>query len=237
MPAQGLLITGTDTGVGKTLVACGLAAVLRRKGLRVAPLKPAETGCKWDPASQSLIPADALLLREACQTEAPLETICPYRFAPPLAPAVAAEQAGVSVDPQWIETCYETLIAEHDIVLVETAGGILVPLARDFHYGDLARRLHLPVVVVVGSKLGAINHALLTFEYLRCAGIPALTCVLNHPFAEKSPSTETNEATLRPLLRCPLYGIPHFPAGMSPRDHEAFGELADYLPATRSERK
>src|SRR3990172_7640562 len=87
---QGILITGTDTGVGKTFVACRLAKEFRRRGLRIAPFKPAETGCELDPETGQLVPADAVLLRQACGSEAALEAICPYRFRLPVAPWVAA---------------------------------------------------------------------------------------------------------------------------------------------------
>jgi dethiobiotin synthetase len=209
MGPRGLLITGTDTGVGKTVVACGLAGALRRRGFSVAPFKPAETG--WIPAegTNRLVPSDAEQLRCACATEAPLDTICPYRFAPPLAPWVAAEQAGVAIDPGRLEHCYRELAASSEIVLVETAGGILVPLREDFHYGDLAVLLHLPVLVVVGSKLGAINHARLTLEFMRAAGLRTIACVLNHPFRETNEATATNETTLRQLTPVPLFVIPH----------------------------
>ena len=159
---RGLMITGTDTGVGKTFVACGIAGALRRRGLSVAPFKPAETGCAFDERSRALIPADAEMLQQATATQAPLETICPYRFRLPVAPWVAAEQEGVTIDPARLEQCYRELAASHDSVLVETAGGILVPLAENFHYADLARQLSLPVLVVAASRLGVINHTLLT---------------------------------------------------------------------------
>jgi len=235
---HGLLITGTDTGVGKTFVACGLAGALRRQGLSVAPFKPAETGCAFDTESQRLIPADAELLRRATGTAAPLDTICPYRFAPPVAPWVAAEQAGKTIDPQHIERCYRELTASHDIVLVETAGGILVPLAEQFHYADLAGLLRLPVLIVIGSKLGAINHTRLTLEFLHTAGLPVLAGVLNHPCKETDPATATNEQTLRRLTRVPLHVIPNQTIGQStggqsagtpPWDDPAFDALASHV--------
>jgi len=216
--SRGLLITGTDTGVGKTFVACGLAGALRRRGLAVAPFKPAESGCTVEKGTHRLVPADAELLRGSSGTQASLDTICPYRFAPPLAPWVAAEQAGVTIDPQRLERCYRELAASHDMVLVETAGGILVPLAEDFHYADLARLLGLPVVVVIASKLGAINHARLTLEFLRSAEIPILACTLNHPFDTRDDAVETNERTLRRLTQLPLIVIPQLPIRSSPQD-------------------
>ena len=223
---RGVLITGTDTGVGKTLVACGIAGALRRRGFSVAPFKPAETGCVRDEKSQRLVPADAELLRQATGTAASLETICPYRFAPPVAPWVAAEQAGVPIDPQRLEQCYRELAASHDIVLVETAGGILVPLGENFHYADLARLLHLPVLVVIGSKLGAINHTLLTLELLQSAGLTTVACVLNHPNREMDSAIATNEHTLRRLVRAPLYVVANHIDGNLPWDNSGFDALA-----------
>ena len=222
---RGLLITGTDTGVGKTFVACGLAGALRRRGLSVAPFKPSETGCAFDEGEQRLVPADAELLFRATQTKAPLDTICPYRFAPPVAPWVAAEQAGVSIDPQRLERCYRELEASHDVVLVETAGGISVPLTEQFHYADLARLLRLPVAVVIGSKLGAINHTRLTLEFLHSASLAVIACVLNHPFRETDPATATNERTLRRLTQVPLHVISHQTTGTPPWDDPVFDSL------------
>ncbi len=224
-----LLITGTDTGVGKTFVACGIAAALRRQGLRVAPFKPVETGCKLEPGSSSLLPADALLLQAACGTEAPLDTICPYRFRTPVAPWVAAEREGKPIDPQHLERCYRELAASHDIVLVETAGGIRVPITAGFDYADLARMLDLPVLVVAGSKLGVINHTLLTLGSLESAGLAVAGCVLNHCTPEKGPAIETNENALRRLVRKPLYVIPYLTNSQQALRDKAFDELSARL--------
>lgn len=229
MRNRGLLITGTDTGVGKTFVGCGLAAALRRQGVRVAPFKPAETGCELDPHAKALLPSDAILLRQVSGTVAPLETICPYRFRLPVAPWVAAQQEGTEIDPALLARCYSELASTHDLVLVETAGGILVPLAQGFHYGDLARLLDLPVLVVAGSKLGVINHTLLTLEFLRSAGLNVFACVLNHPFNEDSPAIETNAETLRRLVSTRLFILPRLPEGRLSGEVAEFNELAAQL--------
>ena len=235
------LITGTDTGAGKTFVACGIAAALRRQGLRVAPFKPVETGCEFGRESEvganTLLPADARLLQEASGTKASLVTICPYRFRAPVAPWVAAELEGNPIDPQRLEGCYRELASSHDIVLVETAGGIRVPITESFDYADLARMLDLPVLVVAGSKLGVINHTLLTLASLESAGLAVAGCVLNHCTPEKGPAIETNEQTLRRLARKPLYVIPYLPDSQQSLRDEAFDELSAQLLKGFSETK
>ena len=229
MRPYGLLITGTDTGVGKTFVGCGLAAALRRREVRVAPFKPAETGCEVDPESAALLPADARLLRKAAQTGALLETICPYRFQTPVAPWVASEMEGIPIDPGRLQRCYHELASTHDMVLVETAGGILVPLAEKFHYADLARVLDLPVLLVAGSKLGVINHTLLTLEYLEAAGLPVVACVLNHVQPETDAAISSNEKALRRLLWKPLHVIPYCKDAAAAWESRPFAELAEQL--------
>ena len=237
MRPQGFLITGTDTGVGKTFVGCGLAAALRQRELRIAPFKPAESGCEVDPKTGELIPVDAVLLREASGTEAPMEAICPYRYRLPVAPWVAAmrqtrddeEEEDRGIDPSFLSWQFQELAATHDLVLVETAGGLLVPLGERFHFADLARLLNLPVLVVAGSKLGVINHTLLTLEYLRGAGLDALGVVLNHPVDDHSSAVQSNETALRKLASTRVFVLPWSPTGHPHPDEPVVRELASHI--------
>ena len=236
-----LLITGTDTEVGKTFVCVGLITALTRMGFRVGPFKPAETGCLRDAASGALIPADARLLESASGTSARLETICPYQYALPVAPWVAAEKEHRPINVAVLDHCLQQLQSSHDCVLVESAGGLLVPLAIDLTFADLARHWKIPVLVVAGSRLGALNQTLLTVRYLEHAGLSIAGCVLNHPFGDSQatslppihqPALESNAATLRRLLSCLVWEVPF--AGNQPASdlNATFDGIADHLVAT-----
>jgi dethiobiotin synthetase len=190
----GLFITGTDTGVGKTLVACGLAAVLRDLGCRVGVMKPAETGC--EEKEGKLFPQDAFYLKQASGCEEPLETICPYRFRDPLAPSVAAARQEIAIDVSFLAETYREISSNHDVTIVEGAGGLLVPLLSHYTYADLARFLKLPVVVVAANRLGAINHLLLTLEHASCRGLRVIGYVWNCLDESPSLAAETNRAAL-----------------------------------------
>jgi dethiobiotin synthetase len=200
-----VLVTGTDTGVGKTYVSCGLLRAARASGLRVAARKPAETGCEPGPDG-ALRPADAVALRAAAGDGEPLDAVCAVRLAEPLAPAVAAQRAGVAIDVPALVTACARRAAEVDLLLVEGAGGLLVPLAGRTSYADLARALDARLVVVVGARLGAINHALLTFAVAAAHGVPVAGYVVNHFAAVRDLATETLAATLRGLTDLPLLG-------------------------------
>ncbi len=201
---SGIFITGTDTGVGKTLVAYGLAALLRNLGYKVGVMKPAETGCAEKDGV--LFPQDAYYLKEASGCEEPLETICPYRLKEPLAPSVAAERSGVKIDIDLIETIYTELSSKHDITIVEGAGGLLVPLLPHYTYADFARLLKLPILVVAANRLGVINHLLLTLEHASCRGLQVLGYIFNRLDAQLSLAADTNREALLSLTAVPCLG-------------------------------
>ncbi len=220
-----LFITGTDTGIGKTLVGCGIAAALTAQGKRVGVLKPAETGC--DRRDGALYPDDALRLAAYAQSALPLETVCPYRFSPPVAPSVAAEQAGVTVRPDRIVEVFQSIAGQHEVTLVEGAGGLLVPLVGRYSFADLARDLGIPVLIVVGSKLGALNHTLLTLHCIETRGLPLAGYILNHPTRTADDAIKTNAATLAGLTDAPCRGIiPHLTLSEDiDRDRKMLSEL------------
>jgi dethiobiotin synthetase len=186
-----LFVAGTDTGVGKTRVGVALCSSLRRRGMRVGVLKPAETGCPDDG------PEDALALREASGCAAPLDIICPYRLPEPLAPAVAAKRAGVTIEIARVERCLSQLRDSHDVVVCEGAGGLLVPFYGDTLTLDWLRDARLPVLLVGRLGLGTINHTLLSARALRDAGIALIGTILS----ETEPSCTVAEATNAEVLR------------------------------------
>jgi dethiobiotin synthetase len=195
-----LFVTGTDTGVGKTVVTSALAAALARRGRRVGVVKPAETGCR--PEAE-----DATALAAAAGDPAPLADVCPYRLPDPLAPSLAAERAGVVIDVDALTALVRRRAETVDVLLVEGAGGLLVPLTRDASFADLARRLEAPVLVVVGSRLGAINHALLTLETLQARHLPIAGFVVNRLGTPDDLAVATNEPLLATLTRVPCVGV------------------------------
>jgi dethiobiotin synthetase len=207
---RALLITGTDTGVGKTFVGCGIAATLSARGKTVGVLKPAETGCNL--RDGELYPEDALRLAAFARSSLPLDLICPYRFAPPVAPSVAAEMTGATIEPERILSYFRQIVAQHDFTIVEGAGGLLVPLVGRYTFADLARDLAIPLLVVVGSKLGALNHTLLTLYCAQVKALPVYGYILNHPTPTSDHAIQTNAHTLTGLTDVPCRGILPFTA-------------------------
>ena len=217
---RGLFITGTDTGVGKTVVTAALLVGLQEAGLRVAALKPVETGCAE--SEGRLRPADAEYLRAIGRLADPLEAIAPYALALPAAPWAAARAAGVEIALDRIAEAYAGLAARADCVLVEGAGGLLVPLAEGAQYPELARRLGTPVVVVARTALGTLNHTQLTVREVRRQGLDLAGIILNDGPAAPDAAEEANLALLDPLAAAPILGrIPPLPGRPPTR-----GELA-----------
>lgn len=204
---KGLFVTGTDTGVGKTVVACALLAGFARRGLKVVGMKPVASGAHK--VGNRWVNEDAVTLAEAANVSAPAELVNPYVFAPPIAPHIAAREAGVRIELAVLERCYAALAGMADLVVVEGAGGLMVPLDDEASFADLARLLGLPVVLVVGMRLGCINHALLTAESLAARGLEFAGWVANR-IDPTMARFEANLDTLRRHLSAPLLGVlPH----------------------------
>ena len=179
MMARAFFITGTDTNIGKTFVATLVARALKARGIDIGVMKPVETGCAVKDGA--LVPMDAVALKEAAESGDPLDLINPYRFSPPLSPNVAARLSGVEIDLIKIETAFKMLSAVHEIIIVEGAGGLLVPLNDDQNMADLVVRLKARLLIIAPSRLGVINHTLMTCECARALGIDVAGVILNHP--------------------------------------------------------
>lgn len=199
-----VLVTGTDTGIGKTVVTSTLAAALAARGMRVGVVKPVETGCAN--VDGTLVPEDAMTIAAAAGDTAPLDAICPYRLPDPLAPSLAAARAGIVVDVASLAAHLRARAAEVDVLLVEGAGGLLVPLTRAATFADLAADAGARVVVVVGSRLGAVNHALLTFAVLQARALPIAGYVVNRLGSSDDLAVATNDDLLRTLTQVPCLG-------------------------------
>jgi dethiobiotin synthetase len=190
---RGLFVTGTDTGVGKTEVACALLEAARARGLDAVGMKPAQSGV--GPAE----PSDAERLAAASGGSEPLEAVCPYSFGPPLAPAVAARVEGRAISFGRIVEAARALAARHEALLVEGAGGLLAPLTDRETYADLAAALALPALVVARAGLGTVNHTALTVEALRRRGLAVAGIVLNRAGPDDDPSVPYNAGEIARL--------------------------------------
>lgn len=230
----GLFVTGTDTGVGKTLVAGAIADWFRRRHKRVGVLKPIATGCVH--RREGLVSEDAEFLAHCADARFPLDVICPQRYAEPLAPAVAAERAGRPVEWDAVQRSLRLMSAESDVMIVEGVGGVLVPLDAKNTVLDLARWLRLPAIVVARPNLGTINHTLLTVNTLRAGGVDVAGVVINrYPADSATVAEETNAWAIEKWGKTPvlcvvpdekLQGV-NLPAGvqaaMETVDWERFG--------------
>ena len=194
---SGFFITGTDTEIGKTFVSSLLIKILIEEGLTVAGMKPIASGAKI--TNGILKNDDALSLIEASNINADYKDVNPYVFEPAVSPHIAAEEAGVEIDLNKIKKSFESLVNKSDVVIVEGVGGWHAPLSYNCTVADLADTLQLPVILVVGLRLGCLNHALLTAQAIRQSGLTIAGWVANHVVKDFS-SAEKNITTLKHFL-------------------------------------
>lgn len=206
MNARGVFITGTDTGVGKTVVATGLVRALVAQGRRVAVMKPIASGSER--TSEGLRNEDALALMAVSNVLAPYAIVNPYCFEPPISPHIAADDVGIRIDLAQIRRSFESLAERSDWLVAEGAGGWLAPIGAATSIRDLAQTLHLPVVMVVGLRLGCINHALLTKLAIESHGARFAGWVANTIDPEMARRTENLETLIRLIGEPPLAIVP-----------------------------
>ena len=205
-PIPGLLITGTDTGIGKTLIAGAIAAHLRKQGFRVGVLKPAASGCMH--RREGLVSEDAEFLAHCADAPHPLDLIAPQRFAEPLAPAIAAQRLSVSLDWNAIERSMNIIARDSNLLIVEGVGGIMVPMDAKHTMLDVAQWIKLPAVVVARPNLGTINHTLLTVNALRDASVKVAGVVANrYPAEMPGVAEETNPRAIEKWGKVPVLCI------------------------------
>ncbi len=228
-------VTGTDTGVGKTLICCALLHAFAAQGQRVAGMKPVAAGCDGDEPNE-----DVKKLRAASNILATYGQINPYSFTHPVAPHIAARNAGVRIDFSRIQTSYNELSSQADVVIVEGIGGFKVPLNESQDSADLAQQLGLPLILVVGMRLGCLNHALLTAGAIAACGLKLAGWVANvldadmhhkdtpicyglKPVQNRMPALRDNIVALEQRLAAPLLGVVEYQA--QPDARVAAGQL------------
>ena len=214
---QSYFVTGTDTGIGKTIVSCALLSAYSARGNAVIGMKPVVTGrvCgEW---------ADVKAIVAASSIAAPREWVNPYAFIPPISPHLAAKQAGMEIDIEIIRQAYCNLLKISDVVVVEGVGGIMAPLNDRNDVADMAYALDLPIILVVGMRLGCLNHALITEKVIQASGLKLAGWVANQ-IDPQMDSFDENLHTLKERLNCPLLGVLPFERNVSTKN---FSTLLD----------
>ncbi len=203
--AQSYFVVGTDTHVGKTYIASALIRHFVDAGFQTIGMKPVASGCELN-AQGECLNEDVQALSAASNVQAPLDLINPYRFTPAIAPHIAAGQIGVVIDVDVITHAYDELSQLADVVVVEGAGGFMVPLNATETLADLALKLNIPIVLVVGMRLGCINHALLTVEAIKARGLTLAGWVANQVDADM-PMFAENIASLQQRIDAPCLSL------------------------------
>lgn len=222
---DGVFVAGTDTGVGKTLFSAALLLQLGRAGVNAAACKPVAAGCRRE--AGRLVNEDAELLAATAPAGTPLALVNPVALEPAIAPHIAAAEAGLVLDPDLLAAHCRAAAAGADCLVVEGAGGWRVPLGPDTTLADVARALGLPVVLVVGLRLGCLNHALLSAEAICADGLLFAGWVAN-PLATPMARIEENIATLANRLPAPL--LARLPSCRAPTEPGRAQEAAQALP-------
>lgn len=228
-----VFITGTDTGIGKTYTSVALLAALRAAGLRAVGMKPVASGCER--TTEGLRNEDALALQAASVVDLPYADINPLSFAAPISPHLAAQDEGRTIDLGPVRVSHARLAARSDVVVVEGVGGWLAPLSDKLAAADLAHDLQLPVVLVVGLRLGCLNHALLSARAIQADGRPLLGWIGN-TIEPDMPALAGNIDTLRARLPVPCLGVLDFdmpPAAATRALQPAVTALQDMLAEAR----
>jgi len=219
---QNYFITGTDTGVGKTHVTAALLAEFRRRGLPAAGFKP--IACGADGRN------DARTYRKLMGNKVPLDIINPVYLRSPLAPSIAAKLEGRRIDLRQIAAFYDVLASDFSPILVEGAGGLLVPIKRNYFVADLARQLDLPVIIVARLGLGTLNHTLLTVRQAQAMQLKITGVILNDTTGRRGLAERTNLKAIAELTGVPLLGVmPHGDRGKA----AAVRAIADRLSGKR----
>ncbi len=202
---KGFFITGTDTGVGKTVVTGAVIKAIQSFGVRVGAMKPIESGCGKE--GSVLIPYDGTFLKQAAQMIEPITQVTPFCFENPLSPLAASEIEGRQVSIEDLKKAYYRLYREYEAIVVEGVGGLMVPVRKDYFVVDLARDLSLPLLIVIRPGLGTINHTMLTVTYALEAGLEVAGIIINysHP-PEYSMAEKTNPGILKEICPVPIIG-------------------------------
>ena len=207
---KGFFITGTDTGVGKTIISAALIKAAHMLGLKACGMKPIETGCKQREnrkGNDSLIPPDGTFLREITGTDESIDLITPVRFENPLAPLPASEIEDKPIDLDKIKTAFRELSSRYDVIIVEGIGGLLVPIKREYFVIDLAKYFGFPIIVVSKPGLGTINHTMLTVNYAIKEGLDVAGIIINYTRPpEKTLAENTNPEIIKRLSPVPVIG-------------------------------
>lgn len=217
---RGFFITGTDTGVGKTFVAVALIHALVARGLQVAAMKPVASGCRQRDGVRRC--GDTSRLAAAANVKGRRDSMTPYAFGPAVSPHLAAAACGTVIRPTVIRRALRNLAQRADVVIVEGIGGWAVPLGPQLSVADLAAILRLPVILVIGLRLGALNHAFLTAQAIAAQGLPLAGVVINI----REPRLVYRDAVIATLidgLRAPLLGV--IPAAVTPRHAATYLDL------------